>query len=321
MQEELKPCPFCGGTDLVIRNGWVECNNKLCLSSGPGALGDKESQSIAAWNRRTPAVTVSRDAIRHAIWQQNFVHITLSESWDVAGVVHALQLPAPQPVAVVEVFAALKKEHDRRSLFPNHRDDCEVCALIDRFDASSPPVPSVVGSGITLPIIENTIAQVESICHQIKSASFKSAVQNSESFWESMHRQLMELATSLREDLRSWILAKRSPVPAPVSVPGADLDGLVHWCINKLFDADLPELAKEAQHYHAHLLTRQPASQPDMAKVVEALEKIEASVKDEFNRAPVSFGTSNDQSRFERMKALHSAVLDVISSLKSGGVL
>lgn len=47
-------------------------------------------------------------------------------------------------------------------------------------------------------------------------------------------------------------------VPIPVPTPqaearGVDLSGLVHWCINKLFDADLPEFAKEAQHYLAHL--------------------------------------------------------------------
>jgi len=53
MSEELKPCPFCGGTDLD-RAGrgpmkcWVECLG--CTSEGP--FGETPAAAIAAWNRR-----------------------------------------------------------------------------------------------------------------------------------------------------------------------------------------------------------------------------------------------------------------------------
>ena len=51
---ELKPCPFCGGTNLNIRKGkymwWVVCCNADCGASG-GAKTYK-TVAIEAWNRR-----------------------------------------------------------------------------------------------------------------------------------------------------------------------------------------------------------------------------------------------------------------------------
>jgi len=51
MSEELKPCPFCGSTNLGFLSlfAWeVQCN--LCLAEGPKA--DTREEAIAAWNRR-----------------------------------------------------------------------------------------------------------------------------------------------------------------------------------------------------------------------------------------------------------------------------
>ena len=51
---ELKPCPFCGGTDLNVKKGkymwWVECCNADCRASGGCQHYKKEA--IEAWNRR-----------------------------------------------------------------------------------------------------------------------------------------------------------------------------------------------------------------------------------------------------------------------------
>ena len=48
---ELKPCPFCGGTDLRVYDrgySWVEC--RPCEAEGPAA--DSRESAIAKWNER-----------------------------------------------------------------------------------------------------------------------------------------------------------------------------------------------------------------------------------------------------------------------------
>jgi hypothetical protein len=55
MTSELRPCPFCNGTDLeVMRNGeneWIKCNTCACY--GPLILCTCTGASATeAWNRR-----------------------------------------------------------------------------------------------------------------------------------------------------------------------------------------------------------------------------------------------------------------------------
>ena len=50
---ELKPCPFCGDTQLTIINVYgedyyVHCDT--CTTCGPS--GETEQEAIEAWNRR-----------------------------------------------------------------------------------------------------------------------------------------------------------------------------------------------------------------------------------------------------------------------------
>lgn len=61
MSEELKPCPFCGGTDIGHSPGSIiACMNNNCggnVDIGPPWGGPKEDGIaflIAAWNTRTP---------------------------------------------------------------------------------------------------------------------------------------------------------------------------------------------------------------------------------------------------------------------------
>jgi len=65
MTEELKPCPFCGSTDLVVRELYageypspvvVKCYN--CGACGP--TGDYESPAERAWNSRAADALESR---------------------------------------------------------------------------------------------------------------------------------------------------------------------------------------------------------------------------------------------------------------------
>ena len=62
MIKDLKPCPFCGSTDLVIGKGgsYIECLN--CETLGPSAVSSVgvnwsqrvyEEEAMVAWNRRT----------------------------------------------------------------------------------------------------------------------------------------------------------------------------------------------------------------------------------------------------------------------------
>lgn len=60
---KLKPCPFCGGTDLVLELWmlmWVvECQNYECEARliGPPIKQNTDARelTVARWNRRTGA--------------------------------------------------------------------------------------------------------------------------------------------------------------------------------------------------------------------------------------------------------------------------
>ena len=59
MEIALKPCPFCGSTDIrhnSMKDGsayWVFCANEDCAVS-PEAMEDTKEQAVAAWNTRVP---------------------------------------------------------------------------------------------------------------------------------------------------------------------------------------------------------------------------------------------------------------------------
>jgi Lar family restriction alleviation protein len=54
MTEELKPCPFCGGSNVStyeVKGSY----STLCVGcGGEGPEEDSEAEAIAAWNRRSP---------------------------------------------------------------------------------------------------------------------------------------------------------------------------------------------------------------------------------------------------------------------------
>lgn len=56
MSQELKPCPFCGGTDVLMHTAhdvfWAACVDCVCV--GPGSLKQSEQQAADEWNRRAP---------------------------------------------------------------------------------------------------------------------------------------------------------------------------------------------------------------------------------------------------------------------------
>ena len=58
MSEELKPCPFCGNSDVYVDKGVLgndELGNyfvccEFCHTTGPA--GKTEDDAVASWNRR-----------------------------------------------------------------------------------------------------------------------------------------------------------------------------------------------------------------------------------------------------------------------------
>lgn len=54
MSDDLKPCPWCRGTNLVLDTfglGWfVSCENNACSAQGPDK--DTRAEAIVAWNTR-----------------------------------------------------------------------------------------------------------------------------------------------------------------------------------------------------------------------------------------------------------------------------
>ena len=68
MTDDLKPCPFCGEIDTIIRNGtveddWCAVSCEKCYSQGPHQYTDPHA--IADWNRRA-ALPRPEDAARIA---------------------------------------------------------------------------------------------------------------------------------------------------------------------------------------------------------------------------------------------------------------
>lgn len=49
MADQLKPCPFCGSSDIELEIGTPTCNN--CSPLGPTNLKDKQTP-VEAWNTR-----------------------------------------------------------------------------------------------------------------------------------------------------------------------------------------------------------------------------------------------------------------------------
>ena len=55
MENELKPCPFCGGEAVVIDNGCfvdVSCKNFHCRGWADSLMYKSKEEAIEAWNRR-----------------------------------------------------------------------------------------------------------------------------------------------------------------------------------------------------------------------------------------------------------------------------
>lgn len=113
---ELKPCPFCGGVSefleggLLITNGirLIKVRCSICSTDQPIYYMSK-SDATDAWNRRTPAETVSLEKIADTFFCKSPL---VSESEvgpfrKALEAIYALQLPAHQPVSTGAVTPAM----------------------------------------------------------------------------------------------------------------------------------------------------------------------------------------------------------------------
>lgn len=59
MTYKLLPCPFCGGSDVHLRQhppaqmSWVSCVS--CGLEAPSETGVTDEEAVTYWNRRTPS--------------------------------------------------------------------------------------------------------------------------------------------------------------------------------------------------------------------------------------------------------------------------
>jgi AbrB family looped-hinge helix DNA binding protein len=67
VNEELKPCPFCGspaelyGEEDMI---WAICSNNNCCMAYPVAKFDEPEDATEAWNKRTTGQPIDKDVFK-----------------------------------------------------------------------------------------------------------------------------------------------------------------------------------------------------------------------------------------------------------------
>jgi hypothetical protein len=81
--EKLKPCPFCGSSDMVILDdgySWiVDCASETCPAS-PQTLGATRDDALAAWNTRSePVPTIPLSRLDE--WVDDFNRQMLEDPW------------------------------------------------------------------------------------------------------------------------------------------------------------------------------------------------------------------------------------------------
>ena len=67
MTDKLKPCPFCGSTEILIGNDCVYCANCSANTDVQGKLPDGSTKAEAAWSTRASDARIERleKALRH----------------------------------------------------------------------------------------------------------------------------------------------------------------------------------------------------------------------------------------------------------------
>ena len=80
MESELKPCPFCGSTDIDWDGGGHAMFCGACNSVGPETANESRLDAIAAWNSR-PAETRLEAALKMALPYANGYYEVHGEKW------------------------------------------------------------------------------------------------------------------------------------------------------------------------------------------------------------------------------------------------
>lgn len=95
--EKLKPCPFCGSSDMVILDdgySWiVDCASETCPAS-PQTRGATRDDAISAWNTRVdvvPTIPISRLdewlQRRSQFVEELYTPIDITMDWEGASVI------------------------------------------------------------------------------------------------------------------------------------------------------------------------------------------------------------------------------------------
>ena len=74
---ELKPCPFCGGSELYMPHGtdpaYIKCGGHGCGAQSGIPVEQTEEDALKLWNRRTSAHPVTVEMLENWLgtWMQS----------------------------------------------------------------------------------------------------------------------------------------------------------------------------------------------------------------------------------------------------------
>lgn len=281
MTEELKPCPFCGGSAVLewfeSRKGFeaeVKCNGGCLCNIHTITHEDRKiaiDDAIAAWNRRTPAETVSREADgsitvagrRYAEWPKNSWRGTPAQAvkayepdaemvpacaYDAAladrnGLIRLLaSLPVPQPQQTVARDREDLVECVNNALWVNSTtielgDNRATGVMCSNFPKAG---RDIVDRILQLPAPKPVSREEDPLGWPV--SIFESVIRG---WWETRHPDDFEynlrvLDDLLRDLVKPWIGVKISSLPPVPSVPECwELLAKVHT-IAAMNDGGLP---------------------------------------------------------------------------------
>lgn len=169
-QEVLKPCPFCGGTNIALLNGGLGNRFVHCDDCRATTDDGSEERAIAAWNRRSSdeqAEVVAWQwqqckSLQPGVWPEQWNNIELRPGGDRTQYWRDLAARIPDEVRVRPLYASppavaaggvtvtREMAEDARDLLRLYARTPAWANLANRFEAAlnAIPTPPSRGEGV-----------------------------------------------------------------------------------------------------------------------------------------------------------------------------